>query len=349
MFYSLHNLVLFSLNGPASFSNSYRYLNYKVDSCEISDLDFIVNIGNFKPNLSDCLKFDDKYYIKRNYLYCKTDQYKLLKWELEINGLETGPIKINIKINSHFMRHMKTSYVLLEGAIIDPLIHYILIKKGAALLHASCISKNGKGILFIARGGAGKTTISTNLIQHGFTFISDNYTIITASNGLLGFVEPLNLFSYNLNKFIKKGLTYKQKAELFFKKVIYSLSMRYVKLFLRVMPSQIFTAISSTASLHSSILLIPHQQVNVDPDLHHVSKSELIAHISANQKLEFPYLDKYFIAYSYAFPMSQPSNMWEDYSSVLDTLLSDNSYLLDIPSKYDERIFKSFLKLLVTC
>ena len=57
-------------------------------------------------------------------------------------------------------------------------------------MHASCIDLNNSGLVFVARGGGGKTSISTHLINKGFNFISDNYTIIKNGKGI-GFVYHL--------------------------------------------------------------------------------------------------------------------------------------------------------------
>ncbi|WP_206203429.1 hypothetical protein, partial [Thermococcus sp. GR7] len=129
--------------------------------------------------------------------------YKLLKWAIEIKNFEKmndKPIEVNLTISPSILRLFNMSYTLLEGFIVDAFIHYVLTEKGYNLLHASCVAKDDRGIAFIARGGGGKTTLSLNLLRSGFRFVSDNFTILLSNSKVKGFVEPLNIFTYNLSE-----------------------------------------------------------------------------------------------------------------------------------------------------
>lgn len=64
--------------------------------------------------------------------------------------------------------------------IEQPLYHYLCENKGLYCLHASGVSKDGKGTLFYGLNGVGKSTLSQYVIKnHGFEPSSDNYILIS--------------------------------------------------------------------------------------------------------------------------------------------------------------------------
>ena len=46
---------------------------------------------------------------------------------------------------------------------------------GAEVIHAALVSKDGKGVLFAGRGGAGKTTSALACVEAGFGYLGDDY------------------------------------------------------------------------------------------------------------------------------------------------------------------------------
>ena len=47
--------------------------------------------------------------------------------------------------------------------------------RGAEVIHAALVSKNGKGVLFAGKGGVGKSTAALACIQAGFDYLGDDY------------------------------------------------------------------------------------------------------------------------------------------------------------------------------
>lgn len=332
-YYNIHGLVKFILIGPKAFVNSYRYSKYKTQFAPNREIDFVININKFKPNLHNCVIEDDKYYIKENYLYCKEDSYKILKWEIEFENFENGTLDIKINIKSRFTKLSNASYIIIEGIIIDPIIHFILTKKNCALIHASCVSKDDIGVLFIARGGGGKTTISVKLFNEGFNFLSDNFVILAPDNLAFGFIEPLNIFSYNLNAEIRDALSFSQRIEFELKRYAFILSNQYIKLFVRVSPYQIFSNICEKTTVRSAFVLIPSNMFDSKINISRIQRDDLIKQICYNQMLELPYFDKYLICYSHVFPQSNIFNHWKIYENILDRNLCSEAYKIEMPLK----------------
>lgn len=59
------------------------------------------------------------------------------------------------------------------------------------LLHAAAVGSNGDGVLVVGRGGRGKSTFAVSCLTEGLDFVSDDYTLITAS----GELEAMPLYS----------------------------------------------------------------------------------------------------------------------------------------------------------
>lgn len=52
------------------------------------------------------------------------------------------------------------------------------------LFHAATVGTGGKGVLIVGRGGSGKSTFAVSCLAEGLDFISDDYTLLTASGPL---------------------------------------------------------------------------------------------------------------------------------------------------------------------
>jgi len=52
------------------------------------------------------------------------------------------------------------------------------------LFHAAAVGTGGKGVLIAGRGGSGKSTFAISCLAEGLDFVSDDYTLITASGPL---------------------------------------------------------------------------------------------------------------------------------------------------------------------
>lgn len=60
-------------------------------------------------------------------------------------------------------------------------------------LHASCVAKEGRGILIYGRSGSGKSDLALRLIDRGATLVSDDYTIVRRVEGRLLARAPTNI------------------------------------------------------------------------------------------------------------------------------------------------------------
>lgn len=342
-FYSLNGIVNFALTGSEQFSNSFRYRKYLSDQIFDQNLDFVIRFDEFKANLENCRILDDKFYVKPSYLY-SVDEYKLLKWKVEISNLEGAPpVLVNFDVTPRWARNFSVSHALIEGFIVDALINLILIKKKYALLHASCVSKNGKSLLFLARGGGGKTTMVLKLLKLGYKFISDNFTIVLPNNKTLGFIEPLNIFTYNIDNVIYNKMNVYDRLNLKLKYLLYKLSKNYIKIFSRLDPCKLFQIEIKETEIDAIFVLLPKTNI-VSPRLVEISKEEFVERACLNQRLEFPYFDEYLSAYSYEFPNSELFDRWMEYKNNLNENIKNVPiYRIEMPLKYNDNVINEIL------
>jgi len=79
------------------------------------------------------------------------------------------------------------------------LLQSLLIETGASLIHASCVEKNGKVLMFPAWGGAGKTSMMYRLVMNGdWKFLSDDMSILSRDGVLYLNSAPIAVYPYNL-------------------------------------------------------------------------------------------------------------------------------------------------------
>jgi len=67
---------------------------------------------------------------------------------------------------------------------------------GVIPLHSACLDYDGNGLLLAGVSGAGKSTLSAAMAEHGFSFVSDDWTYISKHGSLLmahGLSSPVKL------------------------------------------------------------------------------------------------------------------------------------------------------------
>ena len=60
-------------------------------------------------------------------------------------------------------------------------------------VHATCVAIGGRGVLIAGRPGSGKSDLALRLIDRGAGLVSDDYTEVSASGGLLTARAPATI------------------------------------------------------------------------------------------------------------------------------------------------------------
>jgi len=296
-----------------------RYLDYlgreysffkageKVDP----DVEIII-ADSINPD-DNCRLVENKYFVKDGYLYCQ-DRYKVVRWCLAINGLESKTVV-------HFSGGFWGEHVLKEF-VIEPLLGFKLAPRGFSILHASAMAINGAGFIFAGGPKAGKTASILNLSASDSIFLSDEIIILSNDGMIYSFPLPIRIYHYDLEGMSPHHqMTPQQKLEVKIKHYIYILSLGYAKLPLCINAEELFKRIGGVYPLRCLFLLTKTNGDDIDVT-EIANKKELVEQLVLINEQQFPYWCKYVSAYSSVYPSSQVASysrvMADNLSQVLD-------------------------------
>jgi len=340
--FNIHNIFKFKV-----ISTNKRFLNYidreysffKVD--KIKNPDLMLRIGEFKPNNKNCHIIDHKYFVKKNYFYCK-DSYKVVKWKVQISGVEDK--KTIVDFNGNFFADS-----FLCRYIIEPIMRFKTNKKGYAWLHSSGVSDGKNAFLITTCKGVGKTSTVLHLVNRGGIYLSDDFTILSNKGKVYSYPTTVHFFDYNLKgcPFIRKKLPPKEKFMVKFYDFLFRITLGYGSLPVDIRVEDIFEGGKTGKSypLKSLILLT---KKNTNKFTIKKSNKEIISRqiIPINIIEAFNFYD-YMLAYSFIFPKSEIATHWKRLEKNLLNALKDiKCYQVDIPEKYTSDTFKSIESLL---
>ena len=100
--------------------------------------------------------------------------------------------KIEVTINKLISKSKHVLYVNL----VEPLLRFLFVSRGYILLHSACLDKNNSGFLMSAPPDTGKTTTVLKCVKNGYSFLSDDMTIIRMPNQALCFPKPMTISSH---------------------------------------------------------------------------------------------------------------------------------------------------------
>jgi putative flippase GtrA len=84
--------------------------------------------------------------------------------------------------------------------VVEPVVRWLMVRKGYILAHAACLQIDGHGVLITARTDTGKTTTCLKSIrEQGSGFVSDDMVIIDHEGRALSFPKPLTISSHTLH------------------------------------------------------------------------------------------------------------------------------------------------------
>jgi putative flippase GtrA len=84
--------------------------------------------------------------------------------------------------------------------VVEPVVRWMMVRKGYILAHAACLELDGHGVLITARTDTGKTTTCLkSLKEHGSGFVSDDMVIIDPSGTAMTYPKPLTISSHTLH------------------------------------------------------------------------------------------------------------------------------------------------------
>ncbi len=318
--FNIHDLLSIKICDQRSFLNRLigvhdRYMAYLFEQEGETRSDIEVILGTFDPDINGCIKIDNNFYMKEDYLYVDYVRSKLGgKIRFDVIGLEQDHVTLHINSNI-------TGSPFVAGRIIDFFIGYILTQKGYSLIHASGVSKNEVGVVFSARGGGGKTTTALNAVQtKGFKYMGDNFMII-GINKMWGLLSDINFFGYNINRDTWKKLSLYEKIKYRIVMAVYFLTKGYIKIFLPISPLRLLgNAIQNNSDLNKFFSIVTRDRF-IGP--REISREVVIDRTVINLILEFPFISQCIDEYRCVFQGSFFSNYWTEYEKKLQLTLGE--------------------------
>jgi glycosyltransferase involved in cell wall biosynthesis len=107
----------------------------------------------------------------------------------------------NDRINVQAGRLLGWSPHVLYTNVVEPILRWMLVRRGHALVHAACMESDGGAVLITAATDTGKTTtLLRTLSRPGqtFKFISDDMVIVTRDGYVLNYPKPLTISRHTL-------------------------------------------------------------------------------------------------------------------------------------------------------
>ncbi len=184
---------------------------------------FYYNIHNIVTIRSEVILYELEYFLSSEPIH-ETDLTVYVSKSISMSpGLERKIImeqkfdSINVKYSEHFGKlgaqfaitfTPKTTEILVNSLIaksrhvlyvnlVEPILRFIIISKGYLLLHSACIvDRDGMGVLLSAPPDTGKTTTVLKCLKTGFSFLSDDMTILKLPNKALCFPKPMTISSH---------------------------------------------------------------------------------------------------------------------------------------------------------
>jgi putative flippase GtrA len=108
---------------------------------------------------------------------------------------------------------LRRSPHVLYTNVVEPLLRWIVVRKGRILAHAACLEVDGRGVLITARTDTGKTTTCLRSIkEHGARFVSDDMVIMDTAGFAYSFPKPLTISAHTLQAIRGAALSIRRRA-----------------------------------------------------------------------------------------------------------------------------------------
>lgn len=161
-FYRIYGIV---------FQTIIRFYNLIEITASPSDADVLVHFGDVADDINDMIASGIKSSLNDSRAWFINDS--------GIFVIQNGNEIIVRPANEDISEEELASFVL--GWALSFLFH----QRGALAIHSTAININGKAVLIAGTSGAGKSTTALELIKRGFSYLTDDISIVDICNGNL--------------------------------------------------------------------------------------------------------------------------------------------------------------------
>jgi dolichol-phosphate mannosyltransferase len=106
----------------------------------------------------------------------------------------------------------RSPHVLYTNAV-EPLLRWLFVERGYALVHGACVANGDDAYLITARTDTGKTTTILRLLDHEPTwdFLSDDLTLLAPDGRVMMYPKPLTISKHTLSSVRSASLSRRER------------------------------------------------------------------------------------------------------------------------------------------
>jgi hypothetical protein len=304
--------------------------------------DLVCDLRGGWRSRDDGVLVDHKYLVGDGYLYCQ-DRDRHARWQVEIQGIEGGPLCINYDGRVTGPAAWLAPDYLPQSMLLRPALQHGLLQKGILILHALGVSDSHHAYVLAGRGGSFKTSLGMDFSRIlGFQLCGDDLLALSG-RGVLPLPTHPFLLEFRMrhmpNERYRGGL---DRVRAFL----------YMRSRSRERDPEMPAFIQRTAKPLGVLFLVKRSLSAEAVGVRQIARRDAVQMLVANNQLEMvtsPYLfgldfgryQTYMDAYAFVYPQSRVARYWDEFAVSLDTLLGGVTCCeLILPYRYSRRVFE---------
>jgi len=253
-----------------------------------------------------------------------------------------------------------TEYTTYANHATNFWIQILLVKNNLSFIHAAAVEINGKGFIFPAPGGIGKTALISYLRNlPGFKFFGDDFVIVNSQGEMFSYPSDFSIYPYHLTVFpeiknMKAGKFLRSRKYFFgyywVKKAINFIAKRthfssgpllkgwnsnYAKV-----PAEALIStkdIGVKTAIYATVFLERYTGDTIEVET--VSSEELVKMVVNVLNTEFKYGISYFNILTASLGLN-PNDFYEKQRDILKAAISNTKcYRFKIPEKFNTQTY----------
>jgi len=344
MYYNIHNKVkirIVTTSPPSPFGGVNDFFSFfKVEG--LQDPDIELRIGKFTPIAGDTYQVDHRYRIADNYLHAR-EHSKRSRWECEIVGFEQGKTCASFSAHSWDPRYFLMPDYLAQNAVLRPLVEMKLLHEGFVVVHGLGLEKNGKALIFPARGGAHKSRIAADAIRTGSSrLLGDDRVIVGPGKRVMSFPLFLELALFR-SRHPSDDSTFSLRDR--------------IRLAGHMVAHRQSTPVHSVAqdgALEGVFFLVRRKNIDhprmvsldLDTAVNRVVRGNQMEMLRSGMAGERIHFLNYVQAYSFVFPNSEVAGYWDRMRQLIESQLNGLPiYEILLPMRYTDEVSETIRRL----
>ena len=259
---------------------------------------------------------------------------------ISLGGVSCGRVRVL------FERGLSPAFVVY---MVEPVLAVLSLLRGRALIHACCVTRGDRCLVFPSWGGTGKTSVVLYFLSRGYGYMGDDWVFVGRDGCVYAYPRRIRIYSYNLRMFPWLRERLGDRFRLFRMGVgeflAGRLPWRYARIAVRkltpyypVCASDLFPGVEVPRCRRITHVFFMRKSCGVDrPRLRDVSVDEVAGAVSACFMSERAYFLQFY--WRYAFHCGR-IELIEKMPQLIEDIVREafrgkNVYLLELPMRYD--------------